>query len=98
MKIHYKTVARKNKKLKSEADRFDKPIDDGVMLLLVNEYMLNVCRRWQMFKQKIYDEASKVLKQIKADFEYDHNADSESELILPSNIVLSEYVTREIFQ
>ena len=90
MKIHYKTLARKNKKLKVEADRYDKPIDDGVMLLLVNEYMLNVCRRWQMFKRKIHDEASKVVKQIKADFEYDHNSDSESELILPPKVLLSE--------
>jgi hypothetical protein len=68
MAAYYRLGAKKNKKLRPEAEKFSKDVDIGVMLLLVIEYMQNVCRRWQLLKLMINREAAKVLTKMQRDF------------------------------
>jgi hypothetical protein len=68
MGAFYKLGSKKNKKLRVEVEKFSRDVDMGLMLLLVKEYMLNVCRRWQLLRLMINREVEKVLTQMRQDF------------------------------
>jgi hypothetical protein len=54
MKQFYIFAAKKNRKMKPEALKFKKEVDEEVRDLLLNEYMNNVCRRYWTLKVFIY--------------------------------------------
>ena len=63
MRVEFAKLARKNRKLKAEAKLFEKPIDEGIKSVIIEEFLSNICEAYVRYKLTIrvfYDSVMKA--------------------------------------
>jgi len=93
MKGYNQHKVKKNKKLKSSLELFEKGIDHQVRDLILGEYFYNVCRRYTNLLYFIYMEANKVLKLRRKAI----GCESDDDVPLPSSVFLTHKASLRIF-
>lgn len=64
MGAFFKINCKKNKKLRPDAERFSREIDEDVRDLLINEFLNNICRRYMRLRTTLHAEAGKIIQDL----------------------------------